>query len=63
MKMKKKDYIDMFFGKTAKVRFKRIVILLAGFSIFLILFFNISYDKKNGLQWIPAGKVNVNINK
>ena len=55
--------LNMFFGKTAKTRFKRLTILLAGASIFLFLFFNLKYDKKNGLQWMPAGVVNVNINK
>lgn len=56
-------YINMFFGNNNETRFKRIMILLITVGIFLFLFFNISYSKKNGLEWSPAGKVNVELKK
>ena len=62
--MKKiKELADLFLGKTAKQKFKRIMIILIWFSISAMLFYNVSCTDKHGLEWKPAGKVNIDVKK
>lgn len=42
-----------------RYRSKELLALLAAILLGIILTMNISYDKKNGLQWRPAAKVEV----
>lgn len=52
MKINVINLINMFFGKTAKKRFKRIIILIAVVGAIALFLFtcSFSYDKKNGFQ-------------
>lgn len=44
----------------SKTYFPRFIIMLIVIAMTLILMFNIKYNKKDGLQWRPAGEININ---
>jgi len=51
--------LNAVFGKTAKVRFRRIVIL----TVLLGAFFCLAYNLHIPGYWEPAGKVNIDLKK
>lgn len=67
--MKKEKFINMFFGKTAKKRFKRVIVLLLSIALIIgfiavVLTCSFSYDKKNGFQFgKDATKTELKFNK
>ena len=61
--MSKESIIKMFFGNNNKTRFKRLLTLLCVIGLFLMLFYCLKYSKKTGVEWMPAGKVNVEVKR
>lgn len=51
--------INMFFGTTAKQRFRRLIIYTVLIVVSIMLIQNISYSKKDGLCWKPAATITV----
>lgn len=57
------NIINMFFGKTPRIRFKRLIILILVLSLAIILIQNISFgtdeDGDFFFKWAPAADINI----
>lgn len=51
--------INMFFGTTAKQRFKRLVIYTIIVSVIIMLIQNLGYNNKDGFSWRPAATITI----
>jgi hypothetical protein len=57
------DGVIDFLGYIFRYRMKEFLSLLIILMLGYILASNISYSKKEGLQWIPSVKINVEVKK